>query len=61
MFTPGRLWVMDRNYPGVPRIKAMLTTGTHVLIRVKDGITLGRMRGLPARRLLPGRHLRRRR
>ena len=61
VFTPGRLQVMDRNYPGVPRIKAMLATGTHVLIRVKDGITLDRMRGLPARRVLPGRHLRRRR
>ncbi len=33
---------MDRNFPGVPRIKAMLATGTHVLIRVKDGITLAR-------------------
>ena len=42
VFTPGRLWVMDRNFPGVPRIKAMLATGTHVLIRVKDGITLRR-------------------
>ena len=42
VFTPGRLWVMDRNYPGVPRIKAMLATGTHVLIRVRDGITLRR-------------------
>ena len=42
IFTPDRLWVMDRNYPGVPRIKAMLATGTHVLIRVKDGITLTR-------------------
>jgi hypothetical protein len=42
IFTPDRLWVMDRNYPGVPRIKKMLATGTHVLIRVKDGITLTR-------------------
>jgi hypothetical protein len=42
LFTPWRLWVMDRNFPGVPRIKAMLETGTHVLIRVKDGITLRR-------------------
>jgi len=42
VFTPWRLWVMDRNYPGVPRIKAMLATGTHVLIRVRDGITLRR-------------------
>ena len=42
IFTPGRLWAMDRNFPGVPRIKKMLATGTHVLIRVKDGITLTR-------------------
>jgi hypothetical protein len=42
IFTPDRLWVMDRNFPGVPRIKKMLATGTHVLIRVKDGITLTR-------------------
>ena len=42
LFTPGRLWVMDRNFPGVPRIKAMLEAGTHVLIRVRDGITLRR-------------------
>jgi hypothetical protein len=33
---------MDRNFPGVSRIKDMLDTGTHVLIRVKDGITLHR-------------------
>ena len=33
---------MDRNFPGVPRFKAMLETGTHVLIRVRDGITLRR-------------------
>ena len=42
LFTPQRLWVMDRNFPGVPRIARMLATGTHVLIRVKDGITLKR-------------------
>ena len=42
LFTPWRLWAMDRNYPGVTRIKAMLATGTHVLIRVRDGITLRR-------------------
>jgi hypothetical protein len=42
LFTSWRLWVMDRNYPGVPRIKALLETGTHVLIRVRDGITLRR-------------------
>jgi hypothetical protein len=42
LFTSWRLWVMDRNFPGVPRIKAMLEAGTHVLIRVRDGITLRR-------------------
>jgi len=42
VFTSWRLWVLDRNFPGVPRIKAMLETGTHVLIRVRDGITLRR-------------------
>ena len=42
LFTPWWLWVMDRNFPGVPRIKAMLQAGTHVLIRVRDGITLRR-------------------
>ena len=28
---------MDRNFPGVTQIKRMLATGTHVLIRLKDG------------------------
>lgn len=43
IFTPNRLWIMDRNFPGVPRIAAMLDTGSHVLIRLKDGITLHRI------------------
>jgi len=43
VFTPDRLWVMDRNFPGVARIKAMLATGTHVLIRVKSDIRLPRI------------------
>ena len=34
--------------PGAPRIKRMLATGTHVLIRVKDGITLKRAAGFLA-------------
>jgi hypothetical protein len=42
VFTSRRLWIMDRNFPGAPRIQRMLATGTHVLIRVKDGITLHR-------------------
>jgi len=42
VFTPWRLWAMDRNYPGVPRIQALLQTGTHVLIRVKSDIPLQR-------------------
>jgi hypothetical protein len=40
LFTSRRMWIMDRNFPGAPRIQRMLLTGTHVLIRVKDGITL---------------------
>jgi hypothetical protein len=47
VFTPDRVWVMDRNFPGVPRIARMLATGTHVLIRLKDGITLPRAGDLP--------------
>lgn len=43
VFTKDRLWIMDRNFPGVPRIAAMLTTGTHVLIRVKSDIRLDRL------------------
>jgi hypothetical protein len=34
---------MDRNFPGVARIKAMLATGSHVLIRVKSDIRLPRI------------------
>jgi hypothetical protein len=40
VFTGNRLWVMDRNFPGVPRIQRMPGTGTHVLIRVKSDIPL---------------------
>jgi len=43
LFAPGRLWILDRNFPGVPRIQRMRAAGTHVLIRVKDGITLRRI------------------
>ena len=43
VFTPDRLWIMDRNFPGVARIKAMLATGGHVLIRVKSDIRLPRI------------------
>jgi hypothetical protein len=42
VFGPDRLWVMDRNFPGVPRIAAMLAANTHVLIRVKSDIRLPR-------------------
>jgi hypothetical protein len=42
LFTADRIWVMDRNFPGAPRISRMLATGTHVLIRVRDGIMLNR-------------------
>jgi len=42
VFTPDRLWIMDRNFPGVARITAMPATGSHVLIRVKSDIRLPR-------------------
>src|SRR6266849_5021595 len=42
LFTAQRLWVMDRNFPGVRRISDMLGTGTHVLIRVKSDVLLKR-------------------
>jgi hypothetical protein len=45
VFTSRRLWIMDRNFPGAPRIQRLLAAGTHVLIRVKDGITLTRAGG----------------
>ncbi len=45
VFTPSRLWIMDRNFPGAPRIQRMLATGTHVLIRVKSDIPLRRTGG----------------
>ena len=45
VFGPDRLWVMDRNFPGVARIKAMLDAKTHVLIRVKSDIRLPRIGG----------------
>jgi hypothetical protein len=43
VFTPDRLWIMDRNFPGVARITRMLATKTHVLIRVKSDIRLTRI------------------
>lgn len=42
VFTANRLWIMDRNFPGVERIQRILATGSHVLIRLKDGIRLQR-------------------
>jgi hypothetical protein len=41
LFDPGWIWLMDRNYHGVPRI-ARLTESTHVLIRLKSDIPLKR-------------------
>ena len=39
MFTKQRLFVMDRNFPGVSRIKRLVKV-THVLIRLKSDITV---------------------
>jgi hypothetical protein len=43
-FTDQQLWILDRNFPGVPRIKRMIAK-THVLIRVKSDIRLERIGG----------------
>ncbi len=45
VFTDGRFWVLDRNFPGADRVSRMLAAGTHVLIRVKSDITLNRIGG----------------
>jgi len=45
IFSPDRIWVMDRNFPGADRVARMLATGTHVLIRVKSDLTLPRISG----------------
>ena len=45
LFTERRIWLLDRNFPGVPRIARMLATGTHALIRVKSDIPLRRAGG----------------
>lgn len=42
VFTKNQLWIMDRNFPGVPRIIRMIAK-THVLIRVKSDIRLERI------------------
>ena len=44
VFTKKRLFVMDRNFPGVPRIARMITV-THVLIRLKSDITVTKTGG----------------
>ena len=45
IFTPDRLFLLDRNFPGADRVARMLATGTHVLIRVKSDIALPRISG----------------
>lgn len=44
VFTRDRLWIMDRNFPGVPRIARMIAK-THVLIRIKSDIRLEQIGG----------------
>jgi Transposase DDE domain len=42
LFTKDRIWLLDRNFPGTPRI-ARLAARTHVLIRLKSNIPLKRV------------------
>jgi hypothetical protein len=44
VFTKRRLFVMDRNFPGVPRIESLVKI-THVLIRLKSDITVTKIGG----------------
>jgi len=44
VFTKDRLFVMDRNFPGVTRIRRLVQV-THVLIRIKSDITVTRTGG----------------
>ena len=60
LFTPWRLWVMDRNFPGAPRIKADARHRHPCADPGQGRHHAAPDRGLPARRLLPGQHLRRR-
>jgi hypothetical protein len=45
LFTPGWIWLMDRNYHGAPRIARMIQF-THVLIRLKSDIPLRMTSGI---------------
>ncbi len=45
LFTPGWIWLMDRNYHGAPRIARMIRS-THVLIRLKGDIPLRMTSGI---------------
>ncbi len=45
IFTPDRLFLLDRNFPGADRVARLLATGTHTLIRVKSDLTLPRIGG----------------
>jgi hypothetical protein len=44
VFTKKRLWVLDRNFPGVPRLRRLVAV-THVLVRLKSDITVTRVGG----------------
>ena len=44
VFTKRRLFVMDRNFPGVPRIQSLVKV-THVLIRLRSDITVTKIGG----------------
>jgi Transposase DDE domain len=42
LFAKDRIWIMDRNFPGVARVAA-LTLATHFLIRLKSDVTLDKV------------------
>jgi hypothetical protein len=47
LFGPGRLILMDRNFPGFALIKAIREQGAHLLVRIKSDIALPLVAALP--------------
>jgi hypothetical protein len=47
VFTPGRLFLFDRNFLGWKLIQKLLATGGHLLMRMKAGISLPSLGWLP--------------
>ena len=47
MFGPGRLFLIDRNFPGFALIAQIRREGAHLLMRVKSDVSLPLEEALP--------------